>query len=286
MANVLFLAAAAQSCRLRGRLGTGFTRTAVLTVASGLILATFGSAFLSAQWLRTPADKLPRTPDGSPNLSGPPPVAADGHPDLSGIWMPNSRSLQSLAVGTERGDVPYQPWAAELAKERANGARGKDDPAAHCVPGMPKLIVLPYPYKIFQLPGVTIILYEGFTTFRQIFTDGRELPRDPQPSWLGYSTGKWEGDTFVVDTIGINDQTWLDNAGRPHSDALHTIERYRRRDVGTLDVTLTIDDPKAYTRPWSVNNSPSRLVLGQDLLEYVCTENNRDLEHLVGDGRK
>ena len=114
---------------------------------------------------------------------------------------------------------------------------------------------------------MTVILYEGFTTFRQIFTDGRALPKDPQPSWLGYSVGKWEGDTFVVDTIGINDKTWMDNAGRPHSDALHTTERYRRRDFGTMDVTLTIDDPKAYTRPWTVNASPSRLVVGQDLLE-------------------
>jgi hypothetical protein len=261
-------------------------RAVVSRLTLGLALAALASALLSAQWLRTPADKIPRTPDGSPNLNAPAPIAADGHPDLSGVWMPNSRSLQNLAAGMEQGDAPYQPWAAELTKQRANGARGRDDPAAHCVPGMPKLIVLPYPYKIFQLPGVTVILYEGFTTFRQIFTDGRDLPRDPQPSWLGYSVGRWEADTFVVDTIGINDTTWLDNAGRPHSDALHTIERYRRRSIGTLDVTLTIDDPKAYTRPWTVNNSPSRLVLGQDLLEYVCTENNRDLEHLVGNGQK
>jgi len=240
---------------------------------------------LSAQWLRTPLPALPMTADGKPNLTAPAPKAADGHPDLSGIWAPNTATLQDLAVGLS-GEVPYQPWAAQLTKERANGARGKDDPAAFCVPGMPKLIVLPYPYKIYQLPGVTVILYEGFTTFRQIFTDGRPLPVDPQPSWLGYSVGKWDGDTFVVDTVGINDKTWMDNAGRPHSDALHTIERYHRKDVGTLEVTLTIDDPKAYTRPWTVNASPSRLILGQDLLEYVCTENNRDVEHLAGDGRR
>ena len=150
---------------------------------------------------------------------------------------------------------------------------------------MPKLVYLPYPYKIYQLPGVTVMLYEGFTTFRQIFTDGRELPKDPQPSWLGYSVGKWDGDTFIVDTIGVNEKTWMDNAGRPHSDALHTIERYRRRSVGSMDVTLTIDDPKAYSRPWTVDLSPSRLVVGQDLLEYICTENNRDVPHLLGDGR-
>jgi hypothetical protein len=251
-----------------------------------LLLSACLTASLSAQWLKTPTPGVPRTADGKPNLGAPAPVGTDGHPDLSGVWMPNTRALQDLAAGMNPPDVPYQPWAEQLVKDRANGARGREDPAAYCIPGMPKLIVLPYPYKIFQTPGVTIILYEGFTTFRQIFTDGRSLPKDPQPSWLGYSVGKWEGDTFVVDTIGINDKTWMDNAGRPHSDALHTIERYRRRDVGTLEVTLTIDDPKAYRKPWTVNNTPSRLIVDQDLLEYVCQENNRDVEHLFGDGRK
>ena len=273
--------------------GASGTRSGLLaclprgTSAAALALAVLISAgvSLSAQWLNTPNPGVPRTPDGKPDLAAPAPKAADGHPDLSGIWMPNTRTLQDLAAGVT-GEVPYQPWAAQLVKDRANGARGKDDPAAYCVPGMPKLIVLPYPYKIYQMPGVTVILYEGFTTFRQIFTDGRPLPKDPQPSWLGYSVGKWEGDTFVVDTIGINDKTWMDNAGRPHSDALHTIERYRRRDIGTMEVTLTIDDPKAYTRPWTVSATPSRLIVGQDLLEYVCAENNRDVDHLFGDGQK
>jgi hypothetical protein len=258
----------------------------VRTVRIALVLAAILAAPLSAQWLDTPTPGVPRTADGKPDLSAPAPKAADGHPDLSGVWMPNTRFLQDLAADMKPGEVPYQPWAEQVFKERANGARGKDDPAAQCVPGMPKLIVLPYPYKIFQLPGVTVILYEGFTTFRQIFTDGRELPKDPQPSWIGYSVGKWEGDTLVVDTIGINGKTWMDNAGRPHSDALHTVERYRRRNFGSLDVTLTIDDSKAYTRAWTVNESSSRLILGQDLLEYVCTENNRDFEHLFGDGQK
>jgi len=257
-----------------------------MTVRMGFVLAALLAAPLSAQWLNTPMPGVPRTADGKPDFSAPAPRAADGHPDLSGVWMPNTRSLQDLAADMKPGDVPYQPWAEQVFKERANGARGKDDPAAKCVPGMPKLIVLPYPYKIFQMPGVTVILYEGFTTFRQIFTDGRELPKDPQPSWIGYSVGKWEGDTFVVDTIGINEKTWMDNAGRPHSDALHTVERYRRRSFGSMDVTLTIDDPKAYTRAWTVNQGQARLILGQDLLEYVCTENNKDVEHLVGDGQK
>ena len=250
----------------------------------GLLLAVTP---VGAQWLGVPTPGVPRTADGKPDLTAPAPKTVDGHPDLSGVWMPNTRTLQDLAVGmTPPGEVPYQPWSAQLVKDRANGAKGKEDPAAYCVPGMPKLIVLPYPYKIYPMPGVTVILYEGFTTFRQIFTDGRPLPKDPQPSWLGYSVGKWDGDTFVVDTVGINDKTWMDNAGRPHSEALHTTERYRRTSFGTMDVTLTIDDPKAYTHPWTVNDSPSRLIVGQDLLEYVCTENNRDVEHLFGDGRK
>ncbi len=115
----------------------------------------------------------------------------------------------------------FSPGAASSSDDRADGSHGKDDPAAYCVPGMPKLVVLPYPYKIVQVPGMMLILYEGFTTYRQIFTDGRALPKDPQPSWLGYSVGKWDGDTFVVDTIGVNEHTWLDNAGRPHSEAMH-----------------------------------------------------------------
>jgi hypothetical protein len=250
-----------------------------------MMAAVMAAALVSGQWLNTPTPGVPRTPDGKPDLNAPAPKAADGHPDLSGVWTPNSRPLQDLSVGVAGRDVPYLPWSAQLAKERAGGAKGKDDPAAYCVPGMPKLIYLPYPYKVYQLPGVTVILYEGFTTFRQIFTDGRELPKDPQPSWLGYSVGKWDGDTFVVDTIGINEKTWMDNAGRPHTEGLRTIERYRRRTIGTMDVTLTIDDPKAYARPWTVDLSPSRLVVGQDLLEYICTENNRDVPHLLGDGR-
>ncbi len=252
----------------------------------GLVVVALASVSLGAQWLKTPTPNVPRAADGKPDLNAPAPRAADGHPDLSGVWMPNSRALQDLSIGVPNREVPYQPWAEQLTRQRANGARGKDDPAAACVPGMPKLVVLPYPYKIYQLPGVTVILYEGFTTWRQIFTDGRRLPTDPQPSWMGYSVGRWDGETFVVDTIGINEKTWMDNAGRPHTDALHVIERYRRRTFGAMDVTLTIDDPQAYTRPWTIDVSPSRIVVGQDLLEYVCTENNRDVPHLFGDGQK
>ena len=242
-------------------------------IASLLLTAT-----AHAQWFNYPTPGLPRTADGKPNLTAPPPKAADGHPDLSGVWSSDSRPLQVIAPSAS---IPFQPWSAKLSEERADGARGKDDPAAHCVPGMPKLLVLPYPYKIAQVPGMMLMLYEGFTTYRQIFTDGRALPKDPQPAWLGYSVGKWEGDTFVVDTIGVNENTWLDNAGRPHSDAMHLTERYYRVDFGHMDMQLTIDDPKAFTKPWTVSEN-ARLLPDTDLLEYICSENNKDVEHLVG----
>jgi hypothetical protein len=253
------------------------------TVAAGAILISILCVPLSAQWFGYPTPGMPRTADGKPNLAAPAPKAADGHPDLSGVWSPNSAPLQVIAP---EASIPFQPWSLKLTHDRADGARGKDDPASYCVPGMPKLIVLPYPYKIVQLPDGTkpsmmLMLYEGFTTYRQVFTDGRALPKDPQPAWLGYSIGKWDGDTFVVDTIGVNDRTWLDNAGRPHSDAMHLTERYHRRDFGHLEVQLTIDDPKAYTKPWTVNES-AVLLPDTDLLEYACSENNKDVPHLVG----
>jgi hypothetical protein len=140
---------------------------------------------------------------------------------------------------------------------------------------------VPYPYKIIQNPGLVIILFEAFATFRQIFTDGRSLPVDPNPSWMGYSVGKWEGDTLVVETAGFNDNTWLDTGGHPHSDALHVTERYHRRDFGHIDLQITINDPKTYTKPWTVSY-PIQLLPDTELLEYVCNENNKDIQHLVG----
>ena len=248
------------------------------TIAGAAILISILCGPLAAQWFHYPTPGMPRTADGKPDLAAPAPKAADGHPNLSGVWSADTRPLQVIAP---EASIPFQPWARKLTEDRANGARGNDDPASHCIPGMPKLIVLPYPYKIVQVPGMMLMLYEGFTTYRQIFTDGRDLPKDPQPSWLGYSVGKWDGDTFVVDTIGVNDHTWLDNAGRPHSDAMHLTERYRRPDFGHLEVQLTIDDPKAYTRPWTVSEN-ARLLPDTDLLEYICSENNKDVDHLVG----
>ena len=232
------------------------------------------------QWFKVPETGIPRLPNGQVDLAGPVPKLADGKPDLSGIWSPPGPPLQDIASGMT-GPVPYTAWSKPIFEERADGARGKEDPAAYCVPTMPKLIVLPYPYKILQGPGMILVLYEGFTTFRQIFTDGRALPKDPQPSWIGYSVGHWEGDTLVVDTIGVNEKTWLDNAGRPHTADMKLRETYRRKDFGHLEVRLTIDDPKAYSKPLVITED-ARLLPETELLEYTCTENNKDVEHLFG----
>jgi len=172
----------------------------------------------------------------------------------------------------KREQVPFQPWAAALHKERIANSF-KDNPMLQCLPaGVPRLDAYTHPYKIVQTPGLIVILYESMTIFRQIFMDGRELPKDPQPTWLGYSIGMWEGDTLVVHTTGFNDATWLDGSGHPHSDAMHLVERFRRRDMGHMDIQITIDDRKAYTKPL-VYTQNQELLPDTELIEYICNEN-------------
>src|SRR6266849_10607208 len=156
------------------------------------------------------------------------------------------------------------------------------DPDANSLPqGVPKINAAPAPWKIVQAPGSLVIVYEAFNLWRQIFLDGRELVPDVNPTWMGYSTGKWEGDTLVVESRGFNGKAWLDQLGRPSTDALHVIERFRRKDVGHMDIQITIDDAKAYTRPWTVTESV-HLLPDTELLEFICNDNNRDLPHLHG----
>jgi hypothetical protein len=235
---------------------------------------------LAAQWLTIPTPGAPRTKDGKVDLFAPAPRKADGKPDLSGIWQPATlRHLTSLDA--DGVNIPFRPWALEVFRYN-QATQGKDDPDANCTfPGVPRIDSVPGPSKILQYPGLTLILYEAFTTYRQIFTDGRTLPKDPNPTWMGYSAGRWEGDTFVVESAGFNDKTWLDNAGHPHTEALRVTERFRRRDFGHMDIEVTIDDPKAYLRPWTVTVQ-QRFVPDAELLEFVCTENNKDVQHLVG----
>ncbi len=235
-----------------------------------------------AQWAKVPSPAIPRTSDGKPNLSAPAPRLPDGKPDLSGIWETKPGYVANLALDLKPEDVPFQPWAKAVYDERKDGSHSREDPPAHCLPqSVPRITAAPAPWKIIQTPGFVTILYEAFTLFRQIFLDGRELVQDYPPTWMGYSTGKWEGDTLVVDTKGFNGKAWLDQLGKPSTDALHVIERFRRKDFGHMDIQITIDDPKAYTKPWTVTEE-ARLATGTELMEFICQENNRDLEHLPG----
>jgi hypothetical protein len=259
----------------------------LLTLVVSVALATpvlSGSAF--AQWptLKTPS--IPRTSDGKADLSAPPPRTSDGKPDLSGLWqVPLANGIPkyvlNLAADLPNNQVPLQPWAEALLKERMETS-GKDYPASRCLPpGVPNITFAPHPFKIVQVPGLVVILHEALMTFRQIFTDGRALPQKAEPTWMGYSVGTWEGDRLVVRTTGFNDKTWLDIAGHPATEALKVTERFRRRDFGHLDLEITIDDSKAYTHPWTVNVGAT-LLPDTDLIEFVCNENEKDQPHLVG----
>src|SRR5579863_4871270 len=266
-----------------------------------LIALVAAPAFVRAQWLNHRTSGIPRNPDGKPNLSVRAPRAADGRPDLSGLWQTDSAPPEMLArlipdatngAGEEPlsqyfinilsdfkpEEAPIRPDAAALLLQRAKNFSNVS-PLSHCLPeGMPLLEMAPAPYKIVQTPGLTLMLYERDTTFRQVYTDGRKVPVDPQPSWLGYSVGKWDGDILLVDTIGFNDRGWLDARGHTHSEALHLTERFHRLDFGDMEVQLTIDDSKTYTRPFTIKLK-QRLVPDSDVLESFCAENEKDSHH-------
>ena len=211
------------------------------------------------------------------------PRTSDDKPDLNGLWGPDRNFIYDITSTLKKGDVlPIQPWAEKLAKERMSSA----DPEASCLPaGVPRMA--PYPWKIVQQPKLVVFLFEGnIHTYRQIFLDGRKHPDDPDPTWYGHSTGKWEGDTLVVDTVGFNDKFWFDFAGHPHTPKLHITERFRRPDYSHLDFEVVIDDPGAYTKPFTMyGHSP--LVENSEIMEYICNENNQDVGHITGkDTRK
>ena len=255
-----------------------------------------------AQWPSYPTPGEPRTPDGKPNLTAPAPKTADGHPDLTGIWdrgippgapapppvgfgappAPGPRPFQNLPSLLPDG-LPMLPWAVELRKQRLD-ENSKDHPDAHCLPLHPvRLHSHPQPRKIVQTPGLVLIVYEANGGLRQIFTDGRSLPADdPQPWWFGYSAGKWDGDTLVVQSTGFRDTIgWLDEEGTPVTGTAKMTERFRRVDYGTLEIEITVDDPKTFTKPWTVKLN-QRLMPDTELIEFICSENNRSLQHLVG----
>ncbi|MEO5923595.1 MAG: hypothetical protein ABIR70_07190 [Bryobacteraceae bacterium] len=258
----------------------------VSTVALALLLALP----VAAQWFHLPTPGVPRTRDGKPNLTAPAPRVA-GKPDLSGIWTlqhPPCTGECDYVAGPEflnlgaklPGGLPYQPWAAELVKKRSADL-GRDDPVAFCRPaGAVRILTFPPPRKILQLPGQLVILSERDVTFRQIFMDGRKLPVDPAPTFNGFSVGKWEGDTLVVQTIGLREGTWLDRNGSPITEAAKMTERFRRLNYGRLEIELTIDDPGAYTKPWTVKLNQD-ILLDTELLDYHCSDNEKDAAHVA-----
>jgi hypothetical protein len=253
---------------MRKRTVTRVVHAALAAAVTLLVVA----ATTEAQWLNVPTPGIPRLRDGTPNLKAPAPKTADGKPDFSGIWRtPTGKYLANLAA--DGIQVPMQPWAARVYKERQEN-HGRDRPSAACLPhSVTDFDAHNTPRKVIQTPGVLVMLYEGYHTFRQILTDGRALPTELEPAWFGYSVGKWEGDTLVVDTRGIHEKTWLDDAGHPHSEALHIVERFRRIDFGHMAVQITIDDPKAYSKPWTVSFG-WELLPDTELLDWVC-ENNK-----------
>jgi hypothetical protein len=272
-----------------------------LGLAIGLASAM---ASASAQWLNYPEPGTPLTRDGKPNLSAKAPRDRDGKPDLSGVWQIEppptgeierifgdlgaavvvgddprtfSKYFFNLLVDFKQEEAPIRPDAAALASRRR---QTMDTPMSHCLPlGVPAIELIGFPFKIFQSPRAIAIYYEVNGVFRQIHTDGRKLPKDPFPAWMGYSTGKWEGDTLAVTTAGFNDKAWMDIAGLPRSEALRVYERFHRRDFGRLDIQVTVEDPKILTRPVTIRFT-ERLIPNSDILEDFCAEGERDREHM------
>jgi len=263
---------------------------------------------LGAQWPAFADKKVPLNADGTPNLEAPTPRTPDGKPDLTGVWLnewfyggqvrrppaalpgePPPSTFGNIGANFPNG-LPLQPWAKQLMADR-KAAGSKDNPDAHCLPmGLMQFHEHPQPRKMIQTPEVLVILYEGNAGVRQIFTDGRQAPKnDPQPWWYGYSAGHWEGDTLVVETTGLRDGGWLDIDGSPQTDAAKITERFRRLNYGTMKIDVTIDDPKAYTAPFTVRVNQKLMVderVDAELIEFICAENERDVEHMKILGKK
>ncbi len=265
----------------------------LLAIAAVALVATAPGA--NAQWQKTPHPAVARTRSGEFDLTARTPKTRAGRPDLSGVWLvdreplpkeilsiegdePFPRHMINVAADLKPEDVAFQPWAAQVFQQRANGT-GSDDPVAHCKPsGLPQVNANPLPFKIVQTDNLILFLYEEDTVFRQVFLDGRKPVEDPVPRYMGYSTGRWDGATLVVDTIGFNDMHRLDALGHPLSEKLHVTERFRRTDSGHLAVEITVDDPGAYTKPFAYTVT-STLVPDEDLLEYFCADNEKDAQH-------
>lgn len=280
-----------------------------------LLSTVFTSVHLAAQWVKYPTAGVPRKADGKVDMSAPPPRLADGKPDFSGIWMtgePNlprpgglsspkeaasprqppkpddsagdqgniraSRQMANIGVDLP-GGLPYQPWLVPIVKERTDNL-AKDDPHIRCLPdNFLRAYGLPHLLKFIHTPSLLVMLNENNAGYRQVFTDARPLPEDPNPSWQGYSSGKWSGDTLVIDTIGIRDHTWIDWNGSELTEAAKVREEFRRPDFGHLVIQVTVDDPKAYTKPWTVTIK-ERIIVDTDLIDEICLEDEQSLKHM------
>ncbi len=283
-----------------GRSGRSGRRQVIVLAALG-VLVLGHPTWSVAQWFTYPNPGVPTTRDGKPNTAAPAPRAADGKPDFSGVWLadnplpcppmlrdgddcvekiPLSREAANIGASLN-GGLPYQPWAAALVKQRTTDL-GKDDPHARCLPSnLPRHYTLPHYSRVLQTPGRVVILNEFNASYRQIFTDARPHPPDPQPTWNGYSSGRWDGDALVVDSVGFRDDLWLDMSGNPMTSAARVRERITRPNFGTLRIELTVDDPKAYTRPWTVTIT-QRHAIDVELVDAVCLENEKSVQRMVG----
>jgi hypothetical protein len=250
-----------------------------VTVAA-MLMACLSASSAGAQWITLPTPGVPRTSTGEVDLAAPPPQTTGGTADLSGLWgWQPGRYFGTIAADLKLEEIA--PWARELSAYRME-TLGKDDPSMFgCLPQGPRLnLFAPLPVKIVQTPRLLVILSEDLT-YRQIFLDGRSLPANPDPSFMGYSVGRWEGDTLVIETIGFKDRTWLDFSGLPHTEGLHVIERIRRPSFGHLEIEETITDPAVFSTPVTVRLG-AQYVPDTELLEFVCVENEKSRAHIVG----
>jgi hypothetical protein len=248
---------------------------------SAVVFLVLFSASAHAQWVKVPQPKIPRTADGKPNLSAPAPRTAYGKPDLSGIWNVDNKYVRDLAADFPADYVPYQPWAKTLFDQRKDGAHSYEDNAAHCLPpGTPRVNAAPFPWKLVQQPDYILIVYENFNMWRQIFLDGRVIAEDAVPTWFGYSTGKWEEIRWLSTHRDSTARRGLIRAADLRR--IFTCDRafYPQRFCH-MEIKVTIADPKAYTKPWTMTE-PAVLTPKTELMEFICGENNRDLEHLPG----
>jgi hypothetical protein len=249
-----------------------------------------------AQWIGYPTTGVPRKADGSVDMRAPTPRMSDGKPDFSGIWisnrnpkneetpsdvftLPSSRQMANMGIDMPDGRLPYQPWLVPIVEERTENL-AIDDPHIRCLPdNFLRAYGLPHMLKFVHTPSLLVVLNEMNAGYRQVFTDGRPLPDDPSPAWQGYSSAQWSGDTLVIDTIGLRDDTWIDWNGSVLTEAAKVREEMRRPDFGHLEIRVTVDDPRAYTKPWTVTLH-QRIVVDAELIDEICLENEQFVERM------